>query len=221
VAPGCSAPHLTAPARPRQRSRFENRRADEGASYSWIGILNRKKGRNHSNYNDLPGFEVSRKLSRETFIAALSQHPLLSPPGEKFYYSNSNFNLLGYVIEKVSGMDYWSFMARKVYDPLKMNSTRQRDTREIVRGRVTGYEVGDGRVSKRDECDLTDVFSAGAMMSTVEDLSNWVRALEKGEILTAASREKMWSPVKLNVDSQVVYPGIIKGGFRLLVANFK
>jgi CubicO group peptidase (beta-lactamase class C family) len=151
-----------------------------------------------TNYNDLPGFEAARKLNRKTFISALGQHPLLSEPGEKFFYSNSNFSLLGYVIEKVSGEDYWSFMARTVYDPLKMTSTQQRDTRQIVRGRVAGYEVSEGKMIKRDECDLTDVFSAGAMMSNVEDLSKWVHALEKCEILTAESLARMWTPVRLN-----------------------
>jgi CubicO group peptidase (beta-lactamase class C family) len=158
-----------------------------------------------TNYNDLPGFEVARKLTAETFIAALGRHALLSAPGEKFFYSNSNFNLLGYVIEKVSGEDYWSFMARRVYQPLKMASTQQRDPRQIVRGRTTGYEVHEGKPAKRDECDLTDIFSAGAMLSNVEDLSKWVGALEKGKFLSAKSREKMWTPVKLNDGSTYPY----------------
>lgn len=178
------------------------------APETWSGITLRHLLTHTSgltNYNDLPGFEVARNLTRKTFITALGQHPLLFAPGANFYYSNSNFNLLGYVIEKVSGEAYWNFMARNVYVSLKMNSTRPRNTREITRGRVTGYEVRDGTVSKRDECDLTDVFSAGAMMSSVEDLSKWVGALEKGEFLAAESRRKMWTPVKLNNGASYPY----------------
>ena len=46
--------------------------------------------------------------------------------------------------------------------------------------------------------NLTDVFSAGALVSTVGDLAKWNAALDTDRILTAASRAQMWTPVKLN-----------------------
>jgi CubicO group peptidase (beta-lactamase class C family) len=48
------------------------------------------------------------------------------------------------------------------------------------------------------DSDLTEVFSAGAIASTVGDLAKWNAALDGDRLLNAASKQQMWTPVKLN-----------------------
>ena len=150
------------------------------------------------NYTALDGFELTRHLTQAQFIRKMGGYPLDFAPGEKWSYCNSGFNLLGFVIENVSGEDYWQFMQQRIFGPLGMSSTTHRDPRGIIRLRASGYETdGGGHYVNRDY-DLTDVFSAGAIVSTVEDLAKWNAALDAQQLLTEASRQAMWTPVRLN-----------------------
>ncbi|MFN2456146.1 MAG: serine hydrolase domain-containing protein [Pyrinomonadaceae bacterium] len=147
-------------------------------------------------YTGLPGFEFSKHLKGEEFVKALSGFPLDFQPGEKWSYSNSGFNLLGLIIEKASHQPYWEFMAARIYKPLGMTATRDRDPVPIVKGRVTGYEWKNGAWINRDT-DLTDIFSAGATVSTALDLAKWNAALDAERLLKKTSLEQIWTPVRL------------------------
>ncbi len=150
------------------------------------------------NYTVLDGFETSRHLTQAQFIRRMGREPLDFQPGEAWAYCNTGFNLLGYVIENVSGQGYWAFMGERIFGPLGMNSTTNRDPRNIIAGRASGYETNRaGHYINRDH-ELTDVFSAGAMVSTVGDLAKWNAALDGQKLLTAATEAEMWTPVRLN-----------------------
>jgi CubicO group peptidase (beta-lactamase class C family) len=78
-----------------------------------------------------------------------------------------------------------------------MNSTADRDPRYIIRNRATGYEWESNQLVGRDY-DLTDVFSAGAIVSTVLDLAKWDAALRGDSFLKPESKSQIWQPVALN-----------------------
>ena len=148
-------------------------------------------------YTGLDGFEVRAKLNCEAFIRQLAREPLEFKPGERYSYCNSGYNLLGYLIEKKSGTSYWAVLRERILSPLAMNHTRARDTTDIVTNRASGYELTRDKLVNRDS-DLTDVFAAGAMVSTVGDLLKWNAALDGDTLLDKERREAMWTPVKLN-----------------------
>src|SRR4029077_17387722 len=116
---------------------------------------------------------------------------------ESFAYCNTGYNLLGFMIEKASGQPYWEFLSAHVLRPLGRSQTQSRDQKTIILNRASGYEKEGERLVNRDS-DLTDVFSAGAMVSTVFDLMKWNAALDSGKLLQASSWEQMWTPFKLN-----------------------
>lgn len=149
------------------------------------------------NYTGLPGFELTERLSRDDFVKLIAQHPLAFSPGDSWSYGNTNYNLLGFIIEAASGKPYWQFVSERIFRPLGMNATANRDPRFVVRARATGYEWDRGELVGRDY-DLTDVFSAGAILSTVLDLAKWDAALYTERLLKRASLEQMWTPVRLN-----------------------
>jgi CubicO group peptidase (beta-lactamase class C family) len=92
-------------------------------------------------YTGLDGFELTRHLTQAQFISRIGREPLDFAPGEKWSYCNTGFNLLGYVIENVSGQGYWPFMRERIFAPLGMSSTTQRDPRTIIPRRASGYET--------------------------------------------------------------------------------
>ena len=149
------------------------------------------------NYTGLPGFELTRHLTQQQFIERLGKEPLDFQPGASWKYCNSGFNLLGFVIENVSGKNYWSFMQERIFQRLGMNATTDRLPMNIIANRAAGYEQTNHIWINRDY-DLTDVFSAGAIVSTVGDLAKWNGALDGNELLKAGSKEQMWTPAKLN-----------------------
>ncbi len=149
------------------------------------------------NYTGLPGFELTERLNRDAFVKLIAQHPLAFRPGDSWSYGNTNYNLLGFIVESVSGKPYWQFVSERIFRPLRMTATTDRDPRFVVRRRATGYEWDRGELTGRDY-DLTDVFSAGAILSTVLDLAKWDAALDDERLLKRASLEQMWTPVRLN-----------------------
>jgi CubicO group peptidase (beta-lactamase class C family) len=148
-------------------------------------------------YTGLSGFELTKRLSRDEFIKALGAHPLEFETGARYQYSNSGYNLLGFIIETVSGKSYWDFTRERIFKPLGMNETADRDPKYIIPNRATGYEWQNNALIGRDY-DLTDVFSAGAIVSTVEDLAKWEAALRGDTLLKKESKTQMWTSVVLN-----------------------
>ena len=157
-----------------------------------------------TNYNSLSGFEVARRLTAVSFVKQISRHPLMFKPGEAWSYGNSAFNLAGYILEKVSGKTYWTLLDETIFKPAGMAQSRNRDPQAIIPNRADGYEFERGQLIHRDS-ELTDVFSAGAIVSTIPDLIKWVTALENDKIVSRASREAMWTPMRLNDGRTVAY----------------
>ncbi len=148
-------------------------------------------------YTGLDGFQLWRHLTQAQFIQAIGKEPMEFQPGDSWKYCNTGFSLLGYIIENVSGKNYWDFMGERVFQPLGMLATTNRLPSLIIPNRAAGYEQTNHVWINRDS-DLTEVFSAGAIASTVGDLAKWNAALDGDRLLNAASKAQMWTPVKLN-----------------------
>lgn len=144
------------------------------------------------------GFELSKHLTQEEFIKAIGGYPLESQPGEKYSYCNTGYNLLGFIIENLSGKKYMEFLGERIFAPLGMTSTTNREPSIIVPHRAYGYEITRSGTMVNRDYELTDIFSAGAIISTVGDMAKWDAALNTDKILTASSKELMWTPTKLN-----------------------
>jgi CubicO group peptidase (beta-lactamase class C family) len=157
-----------------------------------------------TNYTGLSGFEVARKLDRAGFVRALAPHPLLFEPGSAWSYCNSGYNLLGYVIEEVAGKSYWQTLRERILEPACLRSIQSRDLATVITNRADGYEFAGRRLTNRDS-DLTDVFAAGALVSTVTDLARWDNTLDAGKLVPAKVQERLWSPTRLNNGTDYPY----------------
>jgi CubicO group peptidase (beta-lactamase class C family) len=168
---------------------------------SWGGITIRHLLTHTSgikNYTALEGFELSRHLTQAQFIAQIGAVPVVFPPGEKFSYSNSGYNLLGYIVENVSGKKYWEFLSENILGPLQMTATTNREPIRILKLRAAGYDLDKTNGLVNRDVDYTDLFSAGEIVSTVGDLMKWDAALDSEKILKNSSKEQMWTSAKLN-----------------------
>lgn len=155
-------------------------------------------------YTGLTGFEISRRLSMEQFIKQLAEHPLEFVPGEKNIYSNSGYNLLAYIIETQSGKKYMDFMRERIFRPLGMNRTGDRDPQFIIPLRASGYEWRIDRFTGRDG-NLTDLMGAGSITSTIEDMIKWEAALRGDALLRPETKREMWTQFTFNNGTRSVY----------------
>jgi len=143
-------------------------------------------------YSSLDGFELFRHLKTDAFIKALAPHPLEFVPGERNIYSNSGFTLLGHIIQTVSGKPYMQFMRERIFTPLGMTKTADRDPQFIIPNRAVGYEWDIDHLEGRDG-NLTDLMGAGSIVSTISDMVKWDAALNGKNFLKPESRGEWWT----------------------------
>ena len=122
--------------------------------------------------------------------------PLNFLPGTQWEYSNSNYVLLGIILEKVSGKRYVDLLQERILIPLGMKNSGLDDDDLILPKRAEGYEPGSkGIVSTRSQ-SMSVGWSTGAMYSTTGDLLRRERGLFGGKVLSASSLKQMTTATK-------------------------
>jgi D-alanyl-D-alanine carboxypeptidase len=89
-------------------------------------------------------------------------------------------------------------LEERIFKPLGMYSTRPTDLRPIVPNRASGYEWANGTFENRPILAPFIPFSAGCILSTVEDLAKWDAALYGEKLLKKSSLRQIWTPAKTN-----------------------
>ena len=135
------------------------------------------------------------KTTREA-IAIFENFDLVAEPGTKFSYSTYGYNLLGAVIEGVSGQSYADYMREHVWRPLGMSDTRMDDPLDIIHNRVRGYQLINGELKNSEFINVSSRFAAGGTRGTVVDLLKFMRGLNDGRLLSQASVDLMYASAK-------------------------
>jgi D-alanyl-D-alanine carboxypeptidase len=149
-------------------------------------------------YMDIFKTSITGKQSPtpEVLLGEFYKLPIEFAPGQTWAYDNTGYYLLGIIIEKTSGKGYWQFLEEKIFKPLEMNSTRNTDTRRLVPNRAAGYGRVENGWENRPVLAPFVGFSAGSLLSTVEDLAKWDAALDGEKLLKRSSLEQMWTPAR-------------------------
>ncbi len=124
------------------------------------------------------------------------QLPAEFQPGQTWAYDNTGYYLLGLIIEQVSKQSYWDFLERRILSPLGMRNTRSTATRDLIPHRASGYVWEDSLFKNQPPLWPFVGFSAGSLMSTVEDLALWDAALYSEKLVKKETLNQMWQPVK-------------------------
>lgn len=152
---------------------------------------------NESNRYKLDLVNDPEGMDKKTIDRLLDEYvygkPLHFEPGKGYAYSNTNYWLLGQIIESVTGKTVQQVLDQLIFIPLGLTDTylEQRDDRNVARGYADIY--GDGAlldVSRWDRAD-TDGKADGGIISTAVDLMKFMKALMEGEIVSPASVEMM------------------------------
>ena len=153
-----------------------------------------------SNFTELPDYLSTSMLPATVpeLLARLKGKPPESKPGEKFKYSNSGYQVLGAVIETVSGQSYAKYLAEHIFVPIEMRDSGYDSSTSILPHRASGYRqsVENGALLNATYLDMSIPFSAGGLYSTVEDLYRWDRALYTEKLISKKSLDQMFTPYR-------------------------
>jgi len=131
-------------------------------------------------------------------LALFRDKPLEFEPGSKFEYSNSNFEVLGAIVEKVSGKKYGDLLRERIFGPLDMKDTGLDTDALILPKRAQGYMPGKGGLELARSESMTVPWAAGSIYSTTGDLLKWEHGLFGGKVMSAESLKEMTTPGKGN-----------------------
>ncbi|MFN2529315.1 MAG: serine hydrolase domain-containing protein [Candidatus Baltobacteraceae bacterium] len=169
-------------------------------------LLNQTSG--IPNYTDDPAFEVwgNKETTPAQLLAHIQAQKLGFLPATQWEYSNTNYFLLGMIIEKVAGMPYATFLQTRVFNPLHLHSTSYTDLQKSGTDDIAaGTAWKNGAFAPSAVGTMTTPFSAGALSSNVEDLTAWDTALFGGQVLPHALSKLMMTPGTLADNTSTDY----------------
>jgi D-alanyl-D-alanine carboxypeptidase len=119
------------------------------------------------------------------YLPLFADRPLEFEPGTNNRYSNGGFIVLGAIIEKVCGTDYYTYVRKNIFEPCGMRDTDSYESRRGVPNLALGYTREGAPVGRRIVNNATLPMrgsSAGGGYSTAPDMLKYILALSKGKI---------------------------------------
>jgi len=153
-------------------------------------LLNQTSGL--QDYLDMPSLQqyAVSGAPESTVLNAVVAAPLLFDPGSAYNYSNSNYFILGSVIETVSSQTYADYLAARVFAPAGLNNTSYLRPSSSA----SPYTRGSNGPVAGNIPDPSAFFSAGQLWSNVQDLASWDAALLNGKVIPRTSFNSMLTP---------------------------
>jgi CubicO group peptidase (beta-lactamase class C family) len=141
--------------------------------------------------------KMREDLSVDQLIGIFQGKPLEFDPGTKWAYDNSGYVLLGAVIEKVAGKSYERFIEDEIFQPLGMTHSYYGSWTDVIPHRAAGYDKENDHFINTPYLSMTQPYAAGSLMSTVDDLALWDRALTSGTLLKKESLDRAFTSGQL------------------------
>ena len=132
-------------------------------------------------------------------LALFKDRPLNFEPGNKNEYSNSNYLVLGAMIEKVTVEDFGTLSRNRIFKPLGMNDSGVDKDGLVLPKRAQGYNNDNGRLVPAPSESMSVPWSAGSIYSTANDLLRWERGLFGGKVLSQLSLKAMTTSGKVSL----------------------
>jgi CubicO group peptidase (beta-lactamase class C family) len=154
-------------------------------------------------------------LNTEDAWKKVLQMPNDFKPGEKFSYNQTNYLLLGRIIDKVSGMPFKDFITKEQLEKVGMPKTIQSGfgaTKEIVANAACGYQYSKGKLNNMFFSFPPFLQTAAGMSSTAKELADWLIALQNMQLLKQpSSLTALWTPAVLNNGETGGFSSLLNG----------
>jgi D-alanyl-D-alanine carboxypeptidase len=148
-------------------------------------------------YTSIPGMmegPIRKDVDTAQLIASFKDEKPDFAPGEGWLYNNSGYVLVGAVIEAASGQPWHEYLEETFFEPLGMRHTGYGHDPSVAKAQVHGWAYDGGKPVPAAPLSMTQPHAAGALVSNVDDLLRWNRALHEGKLLTPEHYALMTTP---------------------------
>jgi CubicO group peptidase (beta-lactamase class C family) len=145
-------------------------------------------------------FDLTRMLTPNALRKLIFKSPKPRRAGAGWSYSNSGYQLIGLVIEKVTGAPFHDFFAARIFKPLGMMATRGISEADIIPNRASGYERKDGKLGSplKNQAWVSPTFNAtadGSTYITARDFATYMAAMDDPDSSMRPLWDKAVKPV--------------------------
>jgi CubicO group peptidase (beta-lactamase class C family) len=142
--------------------------------------------------------EPSEKISHDDLIKKIEKEHLMFKPGTNWYYSDSNYSILGYIVEKISGEPLDHYVKENILNIAGMTHTGFGESFYNERSVSNGYKQYRDKMISPLLPDMSQLFGCGDIYSNTFDLYLFDKALYTGKLLSQNSLKQFFTPFKHN-----------------------
>jgi D-alanyl-D-alanine carboxypeptidase len=162
-----------------------------GAKNITIGMMLSHRSGIHNILDDPDwGSWKDKAKTQSEMLAMIGKYPLDFTPGSKASYSNSNYILLGYIIEQICDKPYKEAVNERIISKIGLKNTYCGAKTDISKGECYSYAYSNDW-TKQVEADMSILGGAGSILSTPADLNTFIVALYSNKIVKSSSLEQM------------------------------
>ena len=151
-------------------------------------------------------FDYSKNYTEEDLVKMASELELEFAAGKRWNYSNTGYVMLGVVMSRITGMPYWDFLRKRIFNPAGMSTIRINTESDIVPHRARGYlPTNKGWQHAGYVAPMTNTTADGSMLLNLEDMIAWNGVVANRRILSEKSWDLILKPMKLNSGQSYPY----------------
>lgn len=140
--------------------------------------------------------EGSENITHEELIKRIGKQKLAFSPGSKWKYSDSNYSVLAYIAEKVSGQSLQDYIQKNIFEVVGMKRSGFGDQFQQGKYPSTGYKIVDNKMTTPALPSMSQLFGCGDIYTTAYDLYLFDQALFTGKLISSDSYHQMFTAVK-------------------------
>ncbi|GGG40927.1 serine hydrolase [Dokdonia pacifica] len=171
---------------------------------------------NYFDVDDNEFYLLAQEHTPQQLIHYYKDESLTFKPGSKWSYSNSNYPLLGAALEKVTGQSLKDYLRIHIFEPLGMTSSGLWYPENIKKNRIpVGYNEKNGKVYPGPKIVGSALYAPGGIVSTVQDLLLWNRALVQKTVISEFVVEQLTTEKTIDSGEGTGY------GYGFFIKNLK
>ncbi|WP_179472246.1 serine hydrolase domain-containing protein [Chryseobacterium sp. H1D6B] len=154
-------------------------------------LLNHRSGIHNFTDDELYQTYYTQPVSEQKLVEAIAKGGSDFEPDSKFSYSNSNYSLLAFILEKVYKKKYSQLIEEYITKPLQLKYTKAGGKIDVSKNNASSYTYNDNKYVKSSETDMSVSIGAGNLVSTPSELVIFMDALVSGKLISKESFNKM------------------------------
>ncbi|OUB15105.1 penicillin-binding protein [Bacillus thuringiensis serovar yunnanensis] len=140
--------------------------------------------------------EGAENITHDELIKRIGNQKLAFPPGSKWKYSDSNYSILAYIVEKVSGQSLQDYIQKHIFDVVGMKGAGFGDEFQQGKYPSTGYKIVDNTMTTPALPSMSQLFGCGDIYMTAYDLYLFDQALFTRKLISNESYQQMFTAFK-------------------------